>query len=141
MGTAHSFHDVPEIIRRRMARVRKKDSKPELVVRRLAHGLGYRFRLHRADLPGTPDLVFPRLQKVIFVHGCFWHRHHCALAGNVPAKRQEYWLPKLRRNVERDAEAQRKLSELGWEILTIWECETRAGIGLKAKLEGFLEED
>lgn len=132
------FDDVPEVIRRRMARVRKKDSKPELVVRSLAHRLGYRFRLHRTDLPGTPDLTFPRLRKVVFVHGCFWHRHDCALAGEVPAKRQEYWLPKLRRNVERDADAQRKLRFLGWNVLTIWECETRDRSSLLTKLEEFL---
>lgn len=138
IGKARSFDDVPDVVRRRMARVRKKDSKPELVVRRLAHGLGYRFRLHRRDLPGTPDLIFPRLRKAIFVHGCFWHRHDCALAGKVPAKRQEYWLPKLRRNVERDAEAQQKLATLGWKVLTIWECETRGADGLAARLKAFL---
>lgn len=132
------FDDVPEVIRRRMARVRKKDSKPELAVRSLAHRLGYRFRLHRSDLPGTPDLTFPRLRKVVFVHGCFWHRHDCALAGEVPTKRQEYWLPKLRRNVERDADTQRRLKVLGWKVLTIWECETRDRGSLLTKLEEFL---
>lgn len=137
-GRTSQFHDVPEVVRRRMARVRKKDSKPELIVRKLAHRLGYRFRLHRSDLPGTPDLIFPRLRKTIFVHGCFWHRHDCALAGKVPAKRQEYWLPKLQRNVERDAHVQRKLAMLGWSVLTIWECETRDRGAVLAKLEGFL---
>lgn len=134
---ATRFDDVPDVIRSRMARVRKKDSKPELAVRSLAHRLGYRFRLHRRDLPGTPDLIFPRLRKAIFVHGCFWHRHDCPLAGKVPAKRQEYWLPKLRRNVQRDADAQRRLAELGWKVLTVWECETRDH-SLPAKLERFL---
>jgi DNA mismatch endonuclease (patch repair protein) len=131
------FDDVPDVVRHRMARVRKKDSKPELMVRSLAHRLGYRFRLHRADLPGTPDLTFPRLRKAIFVHGCFWHRHGCPLAGKVPGKRQDYWLPKLRRNVERDADDQRRLIALGWEVLTIWECETRER-DLSAKLTRFL---
>jgi DNA mismatch endonuclease, patch repair protein len=132
------FHDVPEVVRRRMARVRKKDSKPELVVRKLAHRLGYRFRLHRSDLPGTPDLIFPRMRKAIFVHGCFWHRHNCALAGKVPSKRQEYWLPKLRRNTERDADVQRELVALGWEVPTIWECETREERDMATRLKGFL---
>ena len=96
------FSDVPYAIRVRMAKIRKRDTKPELVVRRCAHRLGYRFRLHRADLPGTPDLVFPALRKVILVNGCFWHQHTCRLGRKAPRTRQEYWLPKLARNVARD---------------------------------------
>lgn len=135
---ASKFDDVPDEIRRRMSKVRKKDTKPEVLVRSMAHRLGYRFRLHRPELPGTPDLAFPRLRKAIFVHGCFWHRHDCRLAGKVPAKRQEYWLPKLRRNVERDADAKRRLAQLGWAVLTIWECETRDQERLRARLSEFL---
>lgn len=132
------FEDVPDEVRRRMSKVRKKDTKPEVLVRSAVHRLGYRFRLHRADLPGTPDLTFPRLRKVIFVHGCFWHRHDCRLAGKLPARRQEYWLPKLRRNVERDAEAKQSLAQRGWAVLTIWECETRDQKELRARLSEFL---
>jgi DNA mismatch endonuclease (patch repair protein) len=87
--SVNKFDDVPDEIRRRMSKVRKKDTKPEILVRSAAHRLGYRFRLHRTDLPGTPDLTFPGLRKAIFVHGCFWHRHDCRLAGKVPTKRQE----------------------------------------------------
>lgn len=141
LSKSRQFDDVPDVVRRRMARVRKKDSKPELVVRRLAHRMGYRYRLHRTDLPGTPDLIFPKLRKAIFVHGCFWHRHDCPLAGNMPAKRQEYWLPKLRRNVERDGVAQRNLADLGWHVLIIWECETRASESLTTRLKKFLGKD
>src|SRR5712691_459321 len=103
------FPDVPQPIRARMARIRKRDTKPELVVRRCAHHLGYRFRLHRADLPGTPDLVFPTLRKVILVNGCFWHQHNCRLGSKTPKTRTEYWIPKLMRNIARDQDAQRQL--------------------------------
>ena len=120
------FEDVSPVIRARMSRVRKVDTKPELAVRQLAHRMGYRFRLHRRDLPGTPDLVFPGRRKVIFVHGCFWHRHDCTLAGKVPQKRAEYWGPKLARNVERDEATRAALEALGWKVLTVWECEIRA---------------
>src|SRR5258708_4764953 len=107
-----------------MRRIRKKDTKPELVVRRLSYGLGYHYRLHRRDLPGTPDLVFPRLRKVIFVNGCFWHQHSCRLGAKQPSANPEYWGPKLARNVERDAAAKRQLAAMGWEVLTVWECQT-----------------
>lgn len=120
------FADVPEVVRRRMSRVRKTDTKPEMIVRQLVHGLGYRFRLHRHDLPGTPDLTFPSRRKVIFVHGCFWHRHNCRLGGRLPTTRLEYWLPKLSRNVDRDRSVEIELRRLGWSVLVIWECETRS---------------
>lgn len=109
----------------RMARIRGKDSKPELVVRSLVHNMGFRYRLHRKDLPGTPDLVFGGRRKVIFVHGCFWHRHadpECRLA-RLPKSRLDFWGPKLERNVERDAENSRRLQLLGWRELVIWECQ------------------
>lgn len=92
-----------------MRSIRKKDTKPELLVRRMAHALGFRFRLHRRDLPGTPDLAFPRYRKAIFVHGCFWHQHTCR-AGKLPRSRADYWVPKLTRNVARDARAQADLA-------------------------------
>jgi DNA mismatch endonuclease, patch repair protein len=107
-----------------MARVRDKHSKPELVVRRMAHSLGYRFRLHRDDLPGTPDLVFPRLRKAIFVHGCFWHRHKGCSRTTSPKTRSKYWGDKFETNIKRDAIQQRKLRSLGWEVFVIWECQT-----------------
>src|SRR5262245_38228575 len=109
----------------RMARITKTNTKPEKLVRSLAHGLGFRFRLHRKDLPGTPDLVFPRLRKVVFVHGCFWHRHTCKDGRKLPNGNHDYWGPKLARNVARDAQHVARLSELGWASLILWECELR----------------
>ena len=108
-----------------MRLVRSEDTKPEMAVRRLAHGLGYRFRLHRKDLPGKPDLVFPRRGKIIFVHGCFWHQHRCKRGSRIPSSRQEYWLPKLRGNVARDKAVLRQLRKLGWSVLVVWECQTK----------------
>lgn len=107
-----------------MRLVRSKDTKPELAVRKLAHALGYRFRLHRKDLPGTPDLVFAGRGKIIFVHGCFWHQHSCRRGGRKPATRREYWLAKLNRNVARDKAAVRRLRKLGWSVMIVWECQT-----------------
>lgn len=108
-----------------MSRIRSKDTKPEMVVRRLVHGMGYRYRLHASDLPGRPDLVFRPRRKVIFVHGCFWHRHAGCAADRLPTARREYWLHKLNGNVSRDARTQTALEEMGWRILVIWECETK----------------
>ena len=128
----------PEERRAHMRRIRKVDTKPELAVRRIAHRLGYRFRLHRRDLPGCPDLVFPRLRKVILVHGCFWHQHPgCSLARS-PKSRPDYWLPKLRRNQERDAKAAEALKGLGWDLMVLWECEAAAEERLAARIEMFL---
>lgn len=123
----------------RMALVRAKDTKPELLVRRLVHGMGYRYRLHRRDLPGTPDLVFPGRGKVIFIHGCFWHRHaDCALA-RLPKSRSDFWLPKLTANAERDARNVRALRRLGWSVLTIWECQLGDTAKLASKIRRFLD--
>lgn len=124
----------------RMSRIRSADTKPEMVVRRLIHGLGYRYRLHRKDLPGTPDLVFPSKRKVIFVHGCFWHMHEdpqCPLA-RLPKSKLDFWLPKLEGNKKRDSIAQEKLRALGWDVLTIWECQLRDLDTLKLKIIKFL---
>ena len=123
--------------RRIMQAVNAKDTGPELVVRRLVHRLGYRYRLHRKDLPGTPDLVFPARRRVIFIHGCFWHSHGCRY-GRPPKSRQEYWLPKLRRNERRDGNARYALSKLGWTTLTVWQCETRDLERLATRLDSFL---
>ena len=125
-----------------MALVRGKDTKPELLVRRLAHSLGRRFRLHRADLPGKPDLVFPGRRKVIFVHGCFWHRHDdpTCWRSRLPKTRKEFWGPKLEKNTARDAIAQSRLRALGWETLVVWECETAPTrrAWLTRRIDGFL---
>lgn len=124
----------------RMSRIRGKDSKPELSVRRLVHGMGYRYRLHRRELPGAPDLVFPALQKVIFVHGCFWHRHpdpSCKLA-RLPKSRSNYWLPKLEGNRARDVDNQERLRNLGWSVMIVWECELRDVGSLHVRIREFL---
>ena len=107
-----------------MRAIRSKDMKPELTVRRLVHGHGYRYRLHRAGLPGKPDLVFVSRRKVIFVHGCFWHAHGCKLS-HVPQSNRDYWLPKLARNVARDGKNQAELAAQRWQSLVIWECELK----------------
>ena len=121
-----------------MRQIRSKDTSPELLLRRLIHGLGYRFRLHRKDLPGNPDIVFPARRKVIFVHGCFWHQHQLCREGRVPNSRLEYWGPKLRRNQERDALAQSSLRQQGWQYLVIWECELRDSTAALKRVKGFL---
>lgn len=123
---------------RLMARVRSKDTAPELAVRRAAHALGARFRLHRRDLPGCPDLAFVGRRKVIFVHGCFWHQHSGCKRSRPPATRTEYWAPKLARNVDRDSASLAALNRLGWKVLVIWECETRSA-GLRDALAEFLD--
>ncbi len=108
-----------------MSRIRSQDSKPEMIVRSLVHQLGFRFRLHRRDLPGTPDLVLPRHRLVIFVHGCFWHRHRCRYGRVRSATRSEFWEQKLQGNVRRDRRNQAALKAAGWKVVVIWECWTR----------------
>jgi DNA mismatch endonuclease, patch repair protein len=132
------FDHVSEVVRRRMSRIRKTNSKPELIVRRLAFQLGYRFRLHQHHLPGTPDLVFVGRQKLIFVHGCFWHQHDCRLGKKQPHSRQEYWKPKLARNRVRDRAVRDALKAQGWDVLVVWECETRDQARLAMRLMDFL---
>jgi DNA mismatch endonuclease, patch repair protein len=118
-----------------MARVGTKNTKPELLVRSLLHKMGYRFRLHRKDLPGSPDIVLPKYRTVIFVHGCFWHRHPGCRRATTPKNNFEYWERKFDRNKERDEKAKSALGERGWNVLTVWECETtRNGVGLAGKL-------
>lgn len=107
-----------------MRRIGKANTRPELAVRRAAHAAGLRFRLHRRDLPGSPDLVFPSRRIALFVHGCFWHQHEGCSLCRQPKSRLEYWLPKLKRNQERDERAAALLADAGWQVLTIWECET-----------------
>jgi len=122
-----------------MSRVRGKDTTPEMVVRRVAHGLGFRYRLHRKDLPGKPDLVFPKLRSVIFVHGCFWHRHGCKKA-TTPKSNTDFWLAKFERNVERDNQNKADLRAQGWRVKTIWECETREIEALTREVQDFLSD-
>ena len=124
----------------RMGRIRGKNTKPELLVRRLAHRLGYRYQLHRKDLPGTPDLVFPARRKVIFVHGCFWHQHANCATWRVPKSKQDFWVPKLNQNVARDLGHQAKLKEIGWDVLVIWECEIKDPGKITQRLREFLGE-
>ena len=121
-----------------MRRIRSKDTRPEIALRRLIHGLGYRFRLHRTNLPGKPDIVFPSRRKVIFVHGCFWHQHQGCREGRAPGSRLEYWGPKLRRNQERDAASQVSLKGQGWRCLTVWECELENATAVERKVRQFL---
>lgn len=135
------FLDVDEAVRRRMAAVRNADTKPERIVRGIAHRLGYRFRLHRRDIPGSPDLTFPRHRKVIFVHGCFWHQHGCDRAGRLPRVRSSYWQQKLLRNVARDKSTLDALKAAGWEALVLWECELRDKGTVADKLTSFLNMD
>ena len=109
---------------RMMGRIRGKDTKPEVAVRRVAHALGYRFRLHSRDIPGTPDLAFPGRRKVVFVHGCYWHRHEGCSFAYTPKSNTEFWTNKFDRNVARDAEVLTTLRQEGWDSLIIWECQT-----------------
>lgn len=121
-----------------MSRVRSTNTGPELAVRRLAHSMGYRYRLYSGELPGRPDLTFPSRRKVIFVHGCFWHGHNCHAGRKRPASNESYWLPKLARNRQRDITHRRRLKSLGWESLAVWECEARDEQALAAQLKKFL---
>lgn len=122
----------------RMRRIRSIDTSPEIAVRKLLSGLGYHYRLHSRKLPGHPDIVFPGRLKVLFVHGCFWHRHkNCRLA-RLPKSRLDYWVPKLERNAKRDARNQRQLRKLGWAVLVIWECQLARPERLTARLSKFL---
>jgi DNA mismatch endonuclease (patch repair protein) len=120
-----------------MSRIGGKDTAPELLVRRFLHSAGYRFRLHRSDLPGTPDIVLPSRRKIIFVNGCFWHAHRCRI-GRPPKSRPEFWVPKLERNRARDERIKRALRKLGWSVLTVWQCQTRSQARLEARLLSFL---
>jgi DNA mismatch endonuclease, patch repair protein len=121
-----------------MRAIKSRDTSPELAVRSLAHRLGYRFRVCRRDLPGSPDLVFPRLRKVIFVNGCFWHSHDCGEGVRVPLQNRPYWKQKLRRTKERDEAACEALRALGWKVTVFWECELANREGAIRKLRTFL---
>ncbi len=129
----------PEQRRRIMQAVKSKDTKPEMIVRRLLHRMGYRYRLHRKDLPGKPDIAFVSRRKAIFVHGCFWHGHGCS-KGRLPKSRLDYWKPKLDENMRRDRMKQEQLRSLGWKVLVVWQCETGDIDALAARLQYFVDE-
>ena len=124
-----------------MSRVKGRDTKPEILVRSFIFRMGFRFRLHRRDLPGTPDIVLPRHGKVIFVHGCFWHGHKRCPRSKRPTTNENFWNNKLDGNIKRDKRYRRKLRQMGWKVLIVWECETKSPEKLLQKLERFLHDD
>ncbi len=128
----------PEQRSRNMAAIRSKNTKPEIIVRKLLSEMGIRYRLHRKDLPGKPDIVMPGRRIAIFVHGCFWHMHRCRYGRVIPATNREFWQEKRKGNVERDVRAQRKLRRDRWHILNVWECWTKKPENLRRRLFGFL---
>jgi DNA mismatch endonuclease (patch repair protein) len=123
-----------------MRAVRSKDTKPEMVVRQMLHSLGFRYRLHRKDLPGKPDIVFPGKRKIVLVHGCFWHGHDCKRGARAPKENADYWRQKIARNRERDAAQLQKLDDLGWQVLIVWECELKKLPTLSDKIQQFLKD-
>lgn len=125
--------------RRTMQAVKSKDTAPEMAVRRTAFAMGYRYRLHGKNLPGKPDLVFASRHKVILVHGCFWHGHDCRRGARTPKENRDYWQAKIARNRARDGATRAALAEAGWEVLTIWECETREPNVLRNAISRFLK--
>ena len=132
------MHKISEQRSRNMSAIKSKNTKPEIKVRKVLHSMGYRFRLHRKDLPGSPDIVLPKYKTVIFVHGCFWHRHeNCKYASN-PKTRKEFWENKFKTNVKRDKEIQEKIKNIGWKSVVIWECEVRNIESIEEKIKRFL---
>ena len=129
----------PRVRSRIMAQIKSKGMKPEMQVRRLLHGIGYRYRLHRTDLPGRPDLVFPARRKVVFVNGCFWHFHSGCPSVRIPASNREYWVEKLERNRARDERNVDLLEESGWAVMTVWECQLRDMASTSERLVAFLD--
>jgi DNA mismatch endonuclease (patch repair protein) len=124
-----------------MSRVKRRDTKPEVLVRSFVHRMGYRFRLHRRELPGNPDIVLARHKKVIFVHGCFWHGHKGCPRSRRPTTNENFWNNKLNGNIKRDRLICRELRRIGWKVLVVWECETKASEILLGKLERFLYDE
>lgn len=124
-----------------MKRIRGKDTKPELIVRKILREMGFPgYRLHRSDLPGKPDIAYVGRRKAIFIHGCFWHGHSCKIGRREPKSNRDYWLPKISRNRQRDGQHLTELTALGWTVFTIWECELRDISDLPLRLKAFLEE-
>lgn len=123
-----------------MAQIRGKDTDPERRVRSMIHRMGFRYRLHNSDIPGKPDIVLPRLRKIVFVHGCFWHMHRCRFGRVKPETNADFWRNKREGNRQRDAKVRRALRKTGWSVLTVWECELRDDNKLQKKLRTFLTE-
>lgn len=121
-----------------MRRIKAKNTKPEMIVRRLLHSMGYRYRLHAKELPGKPDVVFRPQRKAIFVHGCFWHQHSICPDGRLPGSKEDFWTPKLSRNVLRDEQQMDLLEKAGWRVFVVWECQTTDLTELKRSLSHFL---
>ena len=132
------MHKVSERRSRNMSAIKSKNTKPEIAVRKLLHSMGYRFRLHSKGLPGSPDIVLPKYKTVIFVHGCFWHRHENCKYASTPKTRQEFWKNKFKANVKRDLEIQEKIKNIGWKYVVIWECEARNIESIEEKIKRFL---
>ena len=128
------IHDVSEQRSRNMSAIKSKNTKPEIKVRKVLHSMGYRFRLHSKDLPGSPDIVLPKYKTVIFVHGCFWHRHENCKYASTPKTRKEFWNKKFTENKKRDLEIQEKIKILDWRSVVIWECETKNIENLRDKI-------
>ena len=128
----------PEQSSRNMAAVKNKNTAPEIIVRKTLHRLGYRFRLHRRDLPGNPDIGLPKYRAVIFVHGCFWHGHPGCSRASRPRTNAEFWNTKLDKNLRRDQEVQARLHALGWRVLVIWQCRTKDREQLEQQINHFL---
>lgn len=124
-----------------MSRIKGHDTQPEIAVRSMLHQMGYRFRLHRDDLPGTPDIVLPKYDAVILVHGCFWHRHEGCQFAYMPKSRVGFWENKFQKNVERDSRQRSELEESGWRVRIVWECEIKHPEDLADNLRSFLEQD
>ena len=128
------LHKVSEQRSRNMSAIKSKNTKPEIAVRKVLHSMGYRFRLHSKDLPGSPDIVLPKYKTVIFVHGCFWHRHENCKYATTPKTRKEFWNKKFTTNIERDSEIHEKIKNLNWRSVVIWECETKNMENLRDKI-------
>jgi len=127
-------HLTPEERSRNMSRIRSRDTGPEKAVRSLLHGLGFRFRLHRSDLPGTPDIVLPKYRTIVFVHGCFWHQHPGCRYATMPSTRRKWWAEKFLKNRKRDATVREELRKKGWNVLVVWQCELREPRKLRERL-------
>jgi DNA mismatch endonuclease, patch repair protein len=121
-----------------MSRVKGRDTTPELVVRRMLHALGYRYRLHRKDLPGKPDIVFGPRKKIVFIHGCFWHGHRCP-KGRLPKSNAVFWREKIEANKARDRKHARKLRALGWQVLSVWQCHLKEPLAVRQRIVDFLD--
>jgi DNA mismatch endonuclease, patch repair protein len=134
-------HVVPEKRSRIMAAVRSENTQPEMAVRRLVHKMGYRYRLHARGLPGRPDLVFPQRRKIVFVHGCFWHRHRNCRFATSPKTRVVFWSEKFERNMARDRRDRRALKKAGWAVMVVWQCELKNPEELARRIDDFLKKD